>query len=68
MRAIRIEDRWIIEVSGQALGMVIRDESAYVFHAAAPEIWSLDRHIFRSLGAAERAVKDLFYARPAGKS
>lgn len=59
------EDRWIIEISGQAVGMVIRDEMAFVFHAAAPEIWALDRQGFNSLSAAEQAVRDLFYTRPA---
>lgn len=66
MQRNQLEDRWIIEVSGQAVGMVIRDEDerAFVFHAAAPEIWDLDRQGFNSLGAAEQAVRDLYYSRP----
>jgi len=35
----QVDDRWLIEVSGQAVGMVVRDEAASVFHAAIPEIW-----------------------------
>ena len=57
MHQSQVDDRWLIEVSGQAVGMVVRDEAAFVFHAAIPEIWSLDRHAFKSLNDAERAVK-----------
>jgi hypothetical protein len=56
----QVDDRWLIEVYGQAVGMVVRDEAAFVFHAAVPEIWSLDRQAFKSLNDAERAVKARF--------
>lgn len=65
MQHNQLEDRWIIEISGQAVGMVIRDQMAFVFYAAAPRIWDLDRQGFNSLSAAEQAVRDLFYTRPA---
>ena len=39
MHQSQVDDRWLIEVSGQAVGMVVRDEAAFVFHAAVPEIW-----------------------------
>ena len=32
----QVDDRWLIEVYGQAVGMVVRDEAAFVFHAADP--------------------------------
>jgi hypothetical protein len=57
MHQSQIDDRWLIEIYGQAVGMVVRDEAAFVFHAAIPEIWSLDRQAFESLSDAERAVK-----------
>ena len=60
MQRAQVEDRWIIEISKQPLGMVVHDEGGYVFHAAAPEVWSLDRQTFKSLGAASRAAKELY--------
>jgi hypothetical protein len=63
MQRAQVEDRWIIEISEKPLGMVVHDEGGYVFHAAAPEVWSLDRQMFKSLGAASRAAKELFRAK-----
>ena len=51
--------RWVIENDGEALGVVTRDGDAFVFHAASPEVWPLDRRIFRSVGEARRAAREL---------
>ena len=53
------DDRWVIEDNGEPLGVVIRDGDAFVFHAAASEVWPLDRKIFRSVDAARRAARDM---------
>ena len=52
-------DRCIIEISGEAVGMVIEDEGGFVFHAAAPDLWPLNRQVFRSVEAATRASREL---------
>ena len=39
-------DRWIVEHSGEPVGMIVRDEAGFVFHAAASDVWDLDRQVF----------------------
>jgi len=51
--------RWIVEVSGRQVGMVVPEGSGLMFFAAAPEVWSMDRQIFDSVGDAERAARTL---------
>lgn len=64
------DDRWIIEDAGEAIGMIVRDEAGYVFHAAASDVWSLDRHVFPDVHTARHAAMDLLRIRrrpPPGK-
>ena len=65
------DDRWIIEDAGEPLGMIVRDEAGFVFHAATPDLWSLDRQVFPDAHAARHAAQDMLRSkrRPApGKS
>jgi len=66
----QVDDRWIIEDAGEAIGMIVRDEAGYVFHAAAADVWSLDRHVFPDVHSARHAAKDLLRVKrrpPPGK-
>ena len=51
------DDRWIVEHSGEPLGMIVRDEAGFVFHAAAAGVWRLDRQVFPTMYAAQRAAR-----------
>ncbi len=53
---MRAEKRYIIEVSGKGVGVLVGADGAYVFHAALPEARSLDQRIFRSLEQAEKHI------------
>ncbi|HEY5598078.1 MAG TPA: hypothetical protein VIK47_04665 [Kiloniellales bacterium] len=53
------DDRWIVEDAGEAIGMIVRDEAGFVFHAAASDVWSLDRQVFPNAHAARHAAIDL---------
>ncbi len=55
----QVDDRWIIEEAGEPVGMIVRDEAGFVFHAATADVWSLDRQIFPNVHAARHAAKDL---------
>ena len=50
-------DRWIVEHSGEPVGMIVRDEAGFVFHAAAADVWKLDRRVFATMHAAQRAAR-----------
>ena len=50
-------DRWIVEHSGEPLGMIVRDEAGFVFHAATTDLWKLDRQVFATMHAARRAAR-----------
>jgi hypothetical protein len=50
-------DRWIVEHSGEPVGMIVRDEAGFVFHAAAADVWKLDRQVFATMHAAQRAAR-----------
>jgi len=54
--------RWIVEVSGRQVGMVIPEGGGLMFFAAAPEVWSMDRQMFDSVGDAERAARALLHS------
>jgi hypothetical protein len=65
------DDRWIIEEAGEAIGMIVRDEAGYVFHAAASDVWSLDHRVFPDAHSARHAAMDLLRHRrrpPPGKA
>jgi hypothetical protein len=50
---------YIIEVSSQAAGIVVRNSEGYVFFAASPIFNRLDGKLFRSPREAERAAARL---------
>ncbi len=50
-------DRWIVEHSGEPVGMIVRDEAGFIFHASAVDLWELDRQVFPTMHAAPRAAR-----------
>lgn len=54
---------YIIEIAGEAAGLVISDMQGYIFHAARPDYRALDGGRFRSPGQAERAAARLHASR-----
>jgi hypothetical protein len=50
---------YIIEVSSQAAGIVVRNAKGYVFFAASRLFKSLDGQLFRNAREAERAATRL---------
>jgi hypothetical protein len=50
---------YIIEVSSQAAGIVVRSSQGYVFFAASQRFNRLDGKVFRSAREAERAAARL---------
>jgi hypothetical protein len=52
-------DSYIIEVSSQAAGIVVRDASGYRFFAASRPFYRLDGRLFRSAADAQRAAVQL---------
>ena len=59
MTSKQADDRWIIEEAGEPVGMIVRDEAGFVFHAAASDVWSLDQQVFPNAHAARQAAKDM---------
>ncbi len=53
-------ERYIIEVSGKGVGVLVEERGRYVFHAAMAEVQSLNRHVFPSFQQAERTVAKVF--------
>ncbi len=51
------DDRCIVEHSGKPVGMIVRSESGFVFYAAAADVWELDRQMFPTMHAAQRAAR-----------
>jgi hypothetical protein len=54
-----MSDSYIIEVSSQAAGIVVRDRLGYRFFAAAQPYFRLEGRLFRSARDAERAAMQL---------
>ena len=54
-----MSDSYIIEVSSQAAGIVVRDRLGYRFFAAAQPYFRLEGRLFRSTRDAERAATKL---------
>ena len=69
MTSRQVDDRWIIEDAGEPVGMIVRDEAGFVFHAATRDLWSLDRQVFPNVHAARHAAHDMLRSkrRPAPK-
>ena len=49
----------IIEIDGQAVGLLAAKNHEFVFYAAVLETWPLDRRVFSSRWGAEQAIRDL---------
>jgi hypothetical protein len=54
-----MSDRYIIEVSSQAAGIVVRDPDGYRFFAATHRFNRLEGELFRTVRDAERAATRL---------
>lgn len=54
-----MSDCYVIEVSSQTAGIVVRDTSGYRFFAASPRFQALEGQIFRNAREAERAARRL---------
>jgi hypothetical protein len=54
-----MSDVYLIEVGGQAVGIVARDEDgkSYRFHAAVPRAYGLDGRVFRTPDDAQQAAR-----------
>ena len=59
MRPRAMSDSYIIEVSSQAAGIVVRDASGYRFFAASQPFYRLDGRLFRHVADAQRAATQL---------
>ena len=55
-----MSDTYIIEVSSQAAGIVVRENRGFRFFAASHKFNSLEGRLFRSAREAERAVMQFF--------
>lgn len=51
-----MSDSYIIEVSSEPAGIVVRDKAGFRFFAAAPRFFRLEGQLFRSAREAERAA------------
>ena len=51
-----MSDRYIIEVSSQAAGIVVRTPDGYRFFAANPRFSRMEGRVFRNAREAERAA------------
>ncbi|MBR0870535.1 hypothetical protein JQ633_09210 [Bradyrhizobium tropiciagri] len=54
-----MSDSYVIEVSSQTAGIVVRDTGGYQFFAASHRFDSLEGQIFRNAREAERAARRL---------
>ena len=54
-----MSDSYVIEVSSQTAGIVVRDIGGYRFFAASHRFDSLEGRIFRNAREAERAARRL---------
>jgi hypothetical protein len=54
-----MSNSYIIEVSSQAAGIVVRDAAGYRFFAASQPFFRLDGRLFRSAADAQRAAAQL---------
>ncbi len=50
------QDRCIVEVDGEPVGVVVSDEAGYTFFAASKRAFPIDRASFSSI---ERAVREV---------
>lgn len=53
------DERYVIEIGGRSLGLLVAEDNGYTFFAANADARSLDRKRFASPEAAERALHAL---------
>lgn len=53
------DERYVIEVGGRSMGLLVAEGNGYTFFSAGPDARSLDRKHFASPEAAERALHAL---------
>jgi len=51
-----MSETYIVEVSSQAAGIIVRDKSGYRFFAASDEFRAMEGRIFRNAREAEKAA------------
>ena len=51
------DDWWILEHSVEPVGMIARDKAGFVFHTAGADVGKLDRQVFPTMYAAQRAAR-----------
>ncbi len=56
MSGLTVSDSYVIEVSSETAGIVVRDKSGFRFFAANHDFYSLEGRYFRSAREAERAA------------
>lgn len=54
-----MSDTYIIEVSSEAAGIVVRDKAGFRFFAASHRFNPLEGRLFRSVREAERVAREL---------
>ena len=54
-----MSNSYIIEVSSQAAGIVVRDAAGYRFFAASQPFYRIDGQLFRNVADAQRAATRL---------
>ena len=59
-----MSDATIIEIRGEAAGIVARTGRGFAFYAAQAPFYRLERRLFRSVREAERAARELIARRP----
>jgi hypothetical protein len=59
-----MSDSYIIEVSSQPAGIVVRDPGGYRFFAASSRFGRLEGRLFRNAREAERAARRLVSGTP----
>jgi hypothetical protein len=59
-----MSDSYVIEVSSQTAGIVVRDRRGYQFFAASQLFQRLEGQIFRNAREAERAARRLLTGQP----
>jgi hypothetical protein len=62
--APEMSDTFIIEVSSQAAGIVVRNPGGFRFFAASPRFNAMEGRLFRNAREAERAAAGALRRRP----
>ncbi|HVJ52063.1 MAG TPA: hypothetical protein VM689_06360 [Aliidongia sp.] len=59
-----MSDAYVIEAADTSAGIVIRERAGFRFFAASQRFGRLDGQLFKTIGAAERAIGDLSPRKP----